>query len=227
MGKQDSATKVFFSNPYVFADIFNYWLHGGVQIIKPDQLKEASGSLVSFSSQRKGLIRPTADMAEMETRRLKSNEITRDLVKHYICKEDGNLVYAILAIEAQTDVDYSMAARAMIYDGRQYEKQLMEIRNRHERAIKQRREKWTLRKFKKTDRLTPVITLIIYMGPHEWDGPRTLHELLEPQDPILMKYTADYRLNLMEPFNISEAKIEQFQSDMREVMLYIKASANV
>jgi len=227
MGKLDSATKAFFSNPYVFADIFNYWLHDGEQVIDPEHLKEASGSLISFSSQRKKLIRPTAEMAELETRKLKSNEITRDLVKHYICKEDGKSVYAILAIEAQNDVDYSMAARAMIYDGRQYEKQLMEIRNQHERTIKQRKEKWTLRKFKKTDRLTPVITLIIYLGPHEWDGPRTLHDLLAPQDPILLKYTADYRLNLIEPFRLSEEKIEQFQSDMREVLLYIKASSNV
>ncbi len=224
MGKQDSATKTFFSDPYVFADIFNYWLHDGAQIIEPEHLREASGSLVSFSSQRKKLIRPTAELAELETRQLKSNEITRDLVKHYICKEDGNSVYAILAIEAQTDVDYSMAARAMIYDGRQYEKQLVEIRNRHERNIKQRKEKWTLRKFKKEDRLTPVITLIIYLGPQEWDGPRTLHDLLAPQDPILLKHTADYRLNLIEPFAASEGEIEKFQSSMREVMLYTKAS---
>ena len=166
-------------------------------------------------------------MAEREARRLKSIVMTRDLVKHYICKEDGTSVYAILAIEAQTDVDYSMAVRAMIYDGRQYEKQLAEIRNRHNRAIKQRKEKWTLRKFTKEDHLTPVITLVIYLGSREWDGPRTLHDLLRPKDSTLLRYTADYRLNLIEPFNMSEVKIEQFQSDMREVMLYIKASSDV
>ena len=160
MGYQDSTMKVFFSDPYVFADIFNFW------------------------------------------------------------------IYAIMAIEAQTDVDYSMAARAMIYDGRQYEKQLDEIRKKHERAVKQLEEKWKLRKFTEDDRLTPVITLIVYLGPTAWNGPRTLHDLLMPQDPVLLKHTADYRLNLIEPFAMSEEEIDRFQSDMREVLLYIKASEN-
>ncbi len=166
------------------------------------------------------------ELVETETKRLKSNEKIRDLVKHCICKEDGKSIYAIMAIEAQTDVDYSMAARAMIYDGRQYEKQLDEIRRKHERAIKQLEEQWILRKFTKDDRLTPVITLIVYLGPTAWNGPRTLHDLLVPQDPVLLKYTADYRLNLIEPFAISEEEIDRFQSDMREVILYIKASEN-
>ena len=41
--------KVFFSNPYVFADIFNFWLHDGAQLIKPENLKEASGNLVNLT----------------------------------------------------------------------------------------------------------------------------------------------------------------------------------
>ncbi len=30
MGYQDNVMKMFFSDPYVFADIFNFWLHEGV-----------------------------------------------------------------------------------------------------------------------------------------------------------------------------------------------------
>lgn len=226
MGYQDNVMKVFFSDPYVFADIFNFWLHEGVQIIEAENLKEASESLVNFSRRQEKYAGVTEELVETETKRLKSNEKIRDLVKHCICKEDGKSIYAIMAIEAQTDVDYSMAARAMIYDGRQYEKQLDEIRRKHERAIKQLEEQWILRKFTEDDRLTPVITLIVYLGPTAWNGPRTLHDLLVPQDPVLLKYTADYRLNLIEPFAISEEEIDRFQSDMREVILYIKASEN-
>jgi len=35
MGKADLLMKAFFSNPYVFADVFNFWLHDGAQLIKP------------------------------------------------------------------------------------------------------------------------------------------------------------------------------------------------
>ena len=32
--------KVFFSNPQVFADVFNFWLYDGMQYIRPENLKE-------------------------------------------------------------------------------------------------------------------------------------------------------------------------------------------
>lgn len=227
MGYQDSAMKAFFSDSYVFADVFNYWLYDGAQILEAENFKEASESLISFSSKQKNRIGMSKESVETETKQLKSTEKFRDLVKYCICKEDGKSIYAIMAIEAQTDVDYSMAARAMIYDGRQYEKQLSGIRRKRERAIRQLGEQWTLRKFTEDDRLTPVITLIVYLGAMEWNGPRTLHDLLAPQDPVLLRYTADYKLNLIEPFAIDEEELDRFQSDMREVILYIKASENM
>ena len=35
---------------------------------------------------------------------------------------------------------------------------------------------------KKGDRLIPVISLVIYYSPDSWDGPRTLHEMLNWED---------------------------------------------
>ena len=49
MGKADLLMKAFFSNPYVFADVFNFWLHDGAQLIKPENLKETSGNLISLT----------------------------------------------------------------------------------------------------------------------------------------------------------------------------------
>ena len=224
MGEEDAAMKTFLSNPYVFADVFNYWLHDGAPIIEPEDLREASESLISFTSQRKDNTRPMDELAEKETKKLKSNEKTRDMVKHWICKEDGRSIYAIMAIEAQNDVDYSMVARAMIYDSRQYEKQIAEISDRNKEAMKRKEIEWSVRKFLKEDRLVPVITLVVYMGKTAWDGPRSLHDLLLIQDPQLLTYAADYKLNLIEPWGIDEAELDRFRSSMREVMLYIKAS---
>ena len=42
--------------------------------------------------------------------------------------------------------------------------------------------------FYKEDRLVPVITLVIHFGAEEWDGPMTLHEMMEIGNPELLKY---------------------------------------
>ena len=51
MGKADHLMKVFFSNPYVFDDVFNFWLHDGAEKIQPENLREASGNLISMTEQ--------------------------------------------------------------------------------------------------------------------------------------------------------------------------------
>ena len=42
MGKKDIATKKYMSDNVRFADVFNYAIYGGRQIIKHDMLKEIS-----------------------------------------------------------------------------------------------------------------------------------------------------------------------------------------
>ena len=40
MGKPDAVTKNYVSRSDIFADVFNYYLYGGRQVIDPSQLKE-------------------------------------------------------------------------------------------------------------------------------------------------------------------------------------------
>ena len=40
MGKEDTATKAYMSQNCVFADIFNFYLYQGEQVIVPEQLRE-------------------------------------------------------------------------------------------------------------------------------------------------------------------------------------------
>ena len=54
-----------------------------------------------------------------------------------------------------------------------------------------------LSKMKKTDKFVPVITLVLYYGEKEWDGARTLHEMLDiPEE--LKAYVNDYKMLLVE-----------------------------
>ena len=76
----------------------------------------------------------------------------------------------------------------------------------------------------KTDHLTPVITLVVYLGKDEWDGPRTLRDMYRIKDPVLLAESLDYKLKLIEPNHMSDADIEKFQSNMREVLLFLRSA---
>ena len=78
--------------------------------------------------------------------------------------------------------------------------------------------------FYREDRLIPVITLAVYFGAGEWDGPMSLHEMLSVQNPEILSYVSDYKLNLIAPEHMSDEEIDQFQTSLREVMLFIKHS---
>ena len=52
----------------------------------------------------------------------------------------------------------------------------------------------------------------------------SLHEMLAVQDPEILSFVSDYKLNLIAPGEMSDAEIDRFNSNLREVMLFIKYS---
>ena len=78
--------------------------------------------------------------------------------------------------------------------------------------------------FYKEDRLIPVITLVIYFGAEKWDGPRQLHQMFDLRDEKLMSFVPDYKINLLAPAELTDEEISRFQTDLREVMYFIKYS---
>lgn len=78
--------------------------------------------------------------------------------------------------------------------------------------------------FYKTDKLIPVVTLVIFYSAEKWDGPLTLREVYSDADDEIMQYVPDYKVNLITPENMLEEEIEEFRSSLKEVLLYIKYS---
>ena len=78
--------------------------------------------------------------------------------------------------------------------------------------------------FYKDDRLIPVITTVVYFGPDTWKAPRSLHEMLSIQDPEILSMVPDYRINLFSPAEIKDEELDKLQSNLKEVMLFIKYS---
>ena len=155
------------------------------------------------------------------------------MLKSATAMVDDNGVYLLLGIESQSEVNHAMPVRNMVYDALQYAAQVEEAARSHREARKAGDPKEQAKKltageflsgFHKEDRLIPVVTLAVYFGAGEWDGPMSLHEMLSVQEPEILSFVSDYKLNLIAPEHMSDEEIDQFQTSLREVMLFIKHS---
>ena len=111
MGAADSKTNEYMSDNNRFADLFNYFLYDGEQVIDPDNLRELDPSAVAL---------PYGDGA-------KSSDVIqkyRDVFKLLAAMEDDNAEYLLLGVEDQTHVHYAMPVKDMLYDAAQYAKQV-------------------------------------------------------------------------------------------------------
>lgn len=139
---------------------------------------------------------------------------------------DDEAVYVVLGIENQDKVHYAMAVKNMLYDALQYAKQIEEAKRSYRDKSKANKVKLSseefLSGFKRDDRLMPVITLVLYFGDKDWDGAKSIHEMLSVQNPEILSYIPDYRINLIEPAKISDEEYEKFKTDLGSIMQFIK-----
>ena len=78
--------------------------------------------------------------------------------------------FAVVCVEEQSEVDYTMPFRVIGYDLDRYEQQLR-IRRQEHRERKDLKAEEYLSGISRDDRFLPVVTLVLYFGKH-WDGPQ-------------------------------------------------------
>ena len=148
MSKADTVAKIYMKQSSIFADVFNFYLYGGRQVIKPEQLRELDPTELSIPYGK--------DKKDEPVQRY------RDTLKELAAMEDGEGAYLLLGIESQSLVHYAMPVRNLLYDGLQYARQVDETARRHrkEKDYKGRASSEFLSGFYREDRLLPVITLV-------------------------------------------------------------------
>ena len=158
--KPDIILKNFWKNNERFADIFNAYLFRGEQIIKAEDLTEADADISSL---------------------VKFNGYAETLGKVFdVVKKSANGVdYVILGLENQSKIHYAMPLRHMIGDAFSYLKEYKELEAKNKKYKNYKTKHEFLSKFQKTDRLHPIVTICIYYGEDEWDGPRSLIDMLD------------------------------------------------
>lgn len=217
LSKKDTVTKKYMRNPEVFADVFNKFIYKGRQVINPKSLTELDTTEIALPYGE-------GDAAVPEQK-------YRDVLK--LAMTDGNVAYCILGIENQSGIHYAMPVKNMGYDAMQLAYQVTKAAQSHKRKKKDKGKKDDgykpspeeyLSGFYKTDKLLPVITLVIFWGSDKWDGALSLKDMYAATDEAIMQYVPDYKVNLIAPEQMTEEEIGEFKTSLKEVMLYIKYS---
>ncbi len=223
--KADTVTKDYVKDAGVFADIFNYYIYGGRQVILSEQLTERDSTKIALPYGADGAVVPVQKF--------------RDVQKLYAAMTDGKMEYVLYGAENQAEIHYAMAVKNNLYDALEYAGQVEEASKSHQKEMKRKKEQGVadtdsdkktpstgefLSGFWKEDRLIPSITVTIFFGSEEWDGPLSLFDMMDVSDPDVLACMDNYRVRLIAPAQMSDEEIMKFRSSLREVMLFIKYS---
>lgn len=172
----DIILKEFFEDNARFSDLFNGVLFQGKQVLTPEDLV-AEDSDSSTIAAHKEIREPVAKR--------------RDILK----KGRHGVHYLLFGIENQKKLHPAMPVRCMLYDAIGYNKELRQKEKRNRASGKKDYE--FLSGLKLTDKLTPIVTLVVYYGEEPWRGPKDLYGMME-LPPGFQKVVPNYKMNLLE-----------------------------
>ena len=210
LGTKDSKAKEYLSDNTRFSEICNYVLFDGEKVIKPENLKECDTTevLSVFGIDRKQIVK----------------QKWRDLLKSVSVKHTGQMYVILIGAEAQTDIHYAMPVKTMIYDALNYGEQVNEAKKSHRKNKDYRSSDEFLSGFTLDDKLTPVITITLYLGTTQWDGPRSLAEMMPQMDERILPFINDYRINLLNPLEITD--FSKFETGLRPLFELLKNASD-
>ncbi len=200
-------------------------------MILPEQLTERDSTKIALSYGADGAVVPVQKF--------------RDVQKLYAAMTDGKMEYVLYGAENQAEIHYAMPVKNNLYDALEYAGQVEEAAKSHRRRMKNdalhhlKKEQGEasadadrktpnagefLSGFWAEDRLIPSITVTVFFGSEEWDGPLSLFDMMDVSDPEVLACMDNYHVRLIAPAQMADEEIMKFQSSMREVMLFIKYS---
>lgn len=211
MGKTNNAVNTLLERKDIFADFINGTVFSGEQILSPEKLE-----LLSTNS---GFCYEEDDQ--------------RKLVERHgdIRMQAGIGTYSIIILEeTQDSVHYGMPVRKMLYEALEYMKQLKELEKKHSEQNDKLKGDEFLSKFKRKDRLLPVITVVFYCKSNkEWDGSKSLYDMLALDEDIpgfnkIKSLIPDYQLNVIEVDNI--VNVDSFRTNLQHIFAMLKLNKN-
>lgn len=180
MPSPDSALKDFFKNNETFAALFNGFFFDNETVIKAAELEPDDTVYAESIKIHNGKQKYKVEKVNKYRDNIRRTKL-------------GYLV--ILGIEDQSKVHYSMPIRKMLYDALEYSSELSTIGNNQDKT------EWTvderLSGIKKDTKITPIVTVVFYTGEDPWDGPNSLHAMMNMDDKI-SPFVPDYPLYVID-----------------------------
>lgn len=225
MGRKDVVSRQYLSSDEVFADVVNLSLYEGERIVQASDLVELDSTEEIAVTLEESLNKRTGNRKQIH-----AIQKYRDIVRQVtIDNTEEYLARIIVGIEEQSEVHYAMPVRNMLYDALNYSGQVSRIteRNRLE-GIKVSSAEF-LSGFRKDDRLIPVITIVVTFQSEIWDGPMSVHDMLELRGiPERLKMRIpNYEMLLLQPLNYDESKEHDLQSTFGVVMGLLKYASSM
>ena len=217
MGLQEIIAIEYLSQPEVFADLFNGVVFGGKQVIKPEELYETD------TRQQFMIAEQTANHRPQSVEILKKD---RDIVREVVLNGQRVRILAC-AVEQQTNVNYIMPLRMLLYEALEYLKQVQKISREHEKHKDLHGDEYISR-FAKTDELIPTISIVVYTGTKQWDGALELKDLYggmlrnEELKPYMNQFLGNWRIHLLDVYNVEDTSV--FHSSFRIVLEMLRTS---
>ncbi|NSI34467.1 Rpn family recombination-promoting nuclease/putative transposase [[Eubacterium] rectale] len=144
----------------------------------------------------------------------------RDIFKNASIKYTGKSYVVLIGVENQSDIHYAIPVKNMFYDVMAYGNQVKETAKKHRKEKDTATSDEFLSGFTKEDKLIPVITITVYLGTKEWDGPRKLSDMFGDVDEELLPSIPDYRINLLAPREITD--FTGFRTSIRQLFEVLK-----
>ena len=189
MGKKDITGKAYFKDAARFAELMNAVLYRGEKIIRPEKLVPMEREYPALSG---------------------DTDKSRDV---FMKDTEYQILYGL---ELETESDYSMPERVMVYDACEYEQQIRKIAGTRKKTQTKDTYREKKSRLRAEDYLLPVITVVLYLGEDHWEGRRKLSDLFQVPDKIKKRLEGripEYDFRLIEADYVNA---EDYETDLRE-----------
>ena len=78
-----------------------------------------------------------------------------------------------------------------------------------------------LSNFSKDDKLTPVITLVIYYGDDKWNGPQSLKDMLNVKDEIMENLVLNFSIHLIDVKHLEKEEIDKYEGSIKALFGFL------
>lgn len=205
MGRINVVMNEFLADNERFADLFNVVVFGGKQVVLAKDLSDLDTKARRCGEHAGGN---------------GYKEYVRDHLKQWKC---GSRLF-VLGLEPEDSVHYALPVKVMNYESIQYDENYKQIQKEHwEKRDLTNRE--YVSGFAESDRLTPVMTIVLYHGKERWDAPKSLFEMLGldsyPKEiqGMLRSYCNNFRVNLIDINQLASS--DAFTTDLKEVFGFL------